>query len=732
MKSFISKDVKGFIPYLLTNLVPLLALIISSILNISIIFHQNLDAIEMKNTLIINRANDIFTEMKRGDNALRSILSASMFNQPDLKSSYWTNPDFQALHAAFEDISFNYQYVDDAFIYIKSADTVLSKRGVQDSEMFYATFFTEQELKYETYKNLLNFANTSDSSDTFTDSYMDSDLAFFRTAYSSSNDDVALFYVIPKSRFYPEGSSGTYNNNVNIYFFDIKNNMVFNIQSYGESNITELSRVRDFPGSTVFEYSISVFSFVYTVVITFKNDMLIYMPVILIVAMSVLLIVNILFSIKSLSKLANNNYKPLININRLLNKGQVKYEYNIIEESIRSLIKTNETLENNIAAQNQSVRDFLLTQLINSEFPKDMEFLLEKYNLSFEYDNFIVITFLPHGLSTHSTNEKKFSSLLVENLQNLFNEYQVYHIYNDGKIIFVINTDQAGPAFLHKTASSIAYMINIMKGRLYVDVSIGISEIHSGYLNINLAYLESLQAVYHTYEDANSTEIHIYDDIKNNSGYFDKNFESKLLEYLTSGDIDKILHDLDDIFSKIKYMSSKRQYEEFYKLSCILIKIPATLNLDKKDTEMFHKSVTFPVSLHGIEPFQQKIEELLTCTAQKLNTKYRANISNKIVNIAIEYTQAHYDDANLSLTSICEYLGYTNNYFSALFKKETGMSWNDYLHRYRIEQAKKYLISGLSVNETYKKCGYLSLRTFNRVFKKFVNSTATEYRKNIL
>ena len=66
----------------------------------------------------------------------------------------------------------------------------------------------------------------------------------------------------------------------------------------------------------------------------------------------------------------------------------------------------------------------------------------------------------------------------------------------------------------------------------------------------------------------------------------------------------------------------------------------------------------------------------------------------------------------------------------AKFTQRTGMAVKQYLHRRRIEQAKKLLQTGkVSVREVAKLVGYEDFSTFYRNFKKYTDQTPTKYKE---
>jgi len=71
------------------------------------------------------------------------------------------------------------------------------------------------------------------------------------------------------------------------------------------------------------------------------------------------------------------------------------------------------------------------------------------------------------------------------------------------------------------------------------------------------------------------------------------------------------------------------------------------------------------------------------------------------------------------------------NYFTTLFRKETGKGFVQYLNQIRIEEACRKILTepGLSMQDVAENCGFPSLRHFFSVFKKMTAVTPGEFRK---
>ena len=103
-----------------------------------------------------------------------------------------------------------------------------------------------------------------------------------------------------------------------------------------------------------------------------------------------------------------------------------------------------------------------------------------------------------------------------------------------------------------------------------------------------------------------------------------------------------------------------------------------------------------------------------------------------VITRAKEYIQEHQTD-NLRLGHVAKAVNTSTFYFCKMFKKVTGINFTDYLSRVRIEKSKNLLLNpNLRVSEIAFEVGFQSLTHFNRVFKKVLGQSPTEYRAQLL
>lgn len=88
--------------------------------------------------------------------------------------------------------------------------------------------------------------------------------------------------------------------------------------------------------------------------------------------------------------------------------------------------------------------------------------------------------------------------------------------------------------------------------------------------------------------------------------------------------------------------------------------------------------------------------------------------------------------ADLSLKTHAKLLNVNASYLSTLFKCETGSTLTDYVNRKRVDHGIFLLnTTNLPIQTIAQQCGIQDVNYFTKTFKKYINQTPTEYRRQI-
>lgn len=120
-------------------------------------------------------------------------------------------------------------------------------------------------------------------------------------------------------------------------------------------------------------------------------------------------------------------------------------------------------------------------------------------------------------------------------------------------------------------------------------------------------------------------------------------------------------------------------------------------------------------------------ELLLKCT--DILRKEMQSKETKPIRLIKEYIDNHYTES-ISLELVAEKAGLTANYVSAVFRKETGVTFSEYIIARRMNKAAELLRkSRMSIAEIAEAVGYTDEKYFSKLCKKTLGMKPSEYRK---
>lgn len=146
-----------------------------------------------------------------------------------------------------------------------------------------------------------------------------------------------------------------------------------------------------------------------------------------------------------------------------------------------------------------------------------------------------------------------------------------------------------------------------------------------------------------------------------------------------------------------------------------------------------HITELWLTSLRRLDEFNANFltESMLLYTLSffgKHGKSYLPNDKNALFSGIIDYLDKHFADNDISLHRVSSIFGYTQKYFSLLFKKNIGMGFCEYINDKRMTYALTLIDKGMSeVSKISEMCGFTDPLYFSKVFKKYTHFSPRDY-----
>lgn len=206
----------------------------------------------------------------------------------------------------------------------------------------------------------------------------------------------------------------------------------------------------------------------------------------------------------------------------------------------------------------------------------------------------------------------------------------------------------------------------------------------------------------------------------------------QLEEYVDKLDDDGYEKKMREIFGKIRKLDNlSLESLQQISLNLVLFGIRKTSAAQLQLNQYLGKNI---FTLENIEKFNNidQLENWIINTVRGMNQLMLNGTHTEKLDVVQEakaYIRKNFNK-NISLNDISERFYINPYYFSQVFKKKTGMKYQNYVIELRVDRAKKLLReTDLKLYEICMEVGYSDMNHFNHVFERVTGVKPGEYRK---
>jgi two-component system response regulator YesN len=395
---------------------------------------------------------------------------------------------------------------------------------------------------------------------------------------------------------------------------------------------------------------------------------------------------------------------------------------------------------------------FLASLLTRKLLQTEIEEKAFNYNLELNGNGFVVSviridTYLEVEETLHSTNSaqslrySKDQELKLFALLNIAEEighkHELGRVYlHDGQVIVLtVSPSNDRELILKKTLPVLEEIRQSIDKYLKFTVTIGVGTVSQRITDVHYSYKDAIFALDYRLILGNNRVICI-DDVEKRyveKLRFDELKEHALIRCIKVGSASGMKETVEDLFQGIADAAVSYKEYQIYLLEIVTSLLRAAKDSSLDFDEVFGQEFNPFSEINRFTNLQEAKEWMLTLCTSMMNrlASDRQYTYKTLVEQAKEFTLQHYADSDITIQKVCNHLHISAGYFSSIFKKETKMTFVNYLMHIRMEEAKSLLrTTDLKAFEIADKVGYTDPNYFSFSFRKQVGISPKEYRNN--
>lgn len=410
--------------------------------------------------------------------------------------------------------------------------------------------------------------------------------------------------------------------------------------------------------------------------------------------------------------------------------AQTAIQYNVSDFLLKPISKEQvitavQNAQKKIMAAKQSSQaghadlSFLKDQLLQelTDRPKDAALLTraEEYHIDLSHFCLAAFQMLPPAGDTSALKD-----LIAGQMQA-----GCCYRYNNLILAIFSARDQTGkvPPYV---LSCCQELVQIARSMIGIELSVGISSVHHGGGSYGSAVSESIHAL--TQNFYSPSGVACYDDSPPVQSSYSLTAQealalNELETAILSRDFPAAMAVINSVFIRMKSGFAKSADA---KNMCVMIYYTGLQALAKRGKTPPEDSIPDRIS-HSTDIFglESIVREFLSVLEKELDED---GLLSKIVRQAISYIDSHLSET-LSLEVIAGAIPANPSYLSRTFKKETGQALTEYINLARVKKAKELLAAGdLLTYEVAERVGFHDPAYFSAIFKKYTGISPKEYR----
>ncbi|MFC4598322.1 helix-turn-helix domain-containing protein [Cohnella hongkongensis] len=421
-----------------------------------------------------------------------------------------------------------------------------------------------------------------------------------------------------------------------------------------------------------------------------------------------------------------------------------KDEFGLIGEQLSHLFQSKSRLEKEVRQHLGQVRAYFLIKAVQGNLmPGELAEQLRRFGFEAQLSGWrrLVVLTLQIDALEETRYGKEDSELLLFAVQNIVEEMipfsrRLTPVTVDGTAVVVLGSPDPEAEGFNSALLEIAEQLQTNVHRyLGLQISIGMSLPFDSFSRLEAGYREGLDALKHRLKLGKGIIIQ-YGNLNSGHPFLNLNYptlvENELIDAIKLAEQDKARELLKQFLQPVfrAELSPQECQLALVRLlnNLLIVAQESGIQLPRAGGSLFEQLLALNTVPEIEDWFAASVVfPMIAAFRDRQEAQYQ-NISEQIIDLV----QRCYD-TDLTLEECASRLHYNANYLSSVFRKETQVSFSEYLSAYRFGMAKKWLTeTDLPIKEIAAKLRYNNPQNFIRSFRKQEGMTPGQYRERKL
>ncbi|MDF2985513.1 MAG: two component transcriptional regulator, AraC family [Eubacterium sp.] len=421
---------------------------------------------------------------------------------------------------------------------------------------------------------------------------------------------------------------------------------------------------------------------------------------------------------------------------------------------IKEIIERETSIRFEVEGLKQQVKDslpllkdkFLNELLQGSLIPKENETLkkMEYFKININSDYYMVVTIeLDCDENTNWDNEEKqLWKYAVSNISSeILGERFIFDIcYDiDDRICIIVGLDQAQNKgdFCTSLENRLELVRAAVCKHLDFTITVGVGSEKNELFDIPVSYRESIIALKFKLTLGKNRLI-LYNQVAESGikgTIFSGEYRSQLLMNIRTADREEVNKLICRVFAKVRGENIHHQILFVVCIEMVAVCLEAMvemgLRFEDAITDSRYNIIEEIQSKKSIDEMEAWIKEIFMHTLETIK-RNKISKASRLIEEVKKYISLNYQSCELSIDEIARNLFVNYAHLCFIFKRDAGVTINEYLTEFRIRKAKELFDSGNTlILDVACKVGYADASYFGKCFKKYYGLAPSKFIENI-